>query len=176
MLLILKLHPDDICDAVAGIEVEVGRRENVLELRYLIRGDVDAVLLPQFEPPRRGDELWQHSCFEAFIREPDAECYTELNFAPSGQWAVYRFAHYRGGRSDLKPAPLRFETRRGEGAYELRASCLLDLPAPSPWEVNISAIIEEANGRKSYWALAHPSDKADFHDPACFVLQLPAVA
>lgn len=42
-----------------------------------------------------------------------------------------------------------------------------------PWEIAISAVIEEADGAKSYWALVHPSDKPDFHHPDSFVLELP---
>jgi hypothetical protein len=34
--------------------------------------------------------------------------------------------------------------------------------------------LEEQDGTKSYWALAHPpGDKPDFHDPACFAAHLP---
>ena len=175
-MLALQLHPDDRCDAVTRIEVEAMRRDGLLELRYLVTGAVDALLLPAFAEPRRGDELWQHSCFEAFIREPDVGSYLELNFAPSGEWAAYRFDRYRGGRSDLEPAPVRFETRLGEGCYELRSAFLLDLPAQAPWQLNITTIMEEASGRKSYWALAHPPGKADFHHDAGFVLHLPAIA
>ena len=172
----LKPHPDDVCDAISRIEVEAVRRESLLELRYLVTGRVGDVRLPDFTEPRPGDELWQHSCFEAFIRESGSSAYVELNFAPSGEWAASRFDRYRGGRSDAEPAPLEFETRRGEDSYELRASCLLDLPAQAPWQLNLTTIIEEANGGKSYWALAHPPGKADFHHDDGFVLHLPAIA
>jgi hypothetical protein len=40
--------------------------------------------------------------------------------------------------------------------------------------MNLAAVIEEASGVKSYWALAHRADQPDFHDPACFVAELPA--
>ena len=40
--------------------------------------------------------------------------------------------------------------------------------------MNVTAVIEERGGTKSYWALAHPADKPDFHDPACFVATLAA--
>ena len=41
--------------------------------------------------------------------------------------------------------------------------------------MGLCAVIEEKDGTKSYWALAHPpGDKPDFHDPACFALELPA--
>jgi hypothetical protein len=67
--------------------------------------------------------------------------------------------------------------RRG-GRYELDASlqlnALADLPSDAPWQLNLSAVIEEKSGRKSYWALAHPPGKADFHHPDCFTHQLRA--
>jgi hypothetical protein len=54
-------------------------------------------------------------------------------------------------------------------------SAILDDPAlafPSNFEVAISAVIEELDGTKSYWALAHPPGQPDFHHPACFAGQL----
>ena len=34
-------------------------------------------------------------------------------------------------------------------------------------------VLEEADGTKSYWALAHPdADKPDFHDAVCFAARL----
>jgi hypothetical protein len=36
----------------------------------------------------------------------------------------------------------------------------------------LSAVIEATDGTLSYWALAHPSDKPDFHHPDSFVLEL----
>ena len=176
MLQRLTPHPDDICDAITAIEVEIVRRENLLDLSYRLTGDIGQVRLPDFAEPRRADELWHRTCFETFIREPGEDSYLELNFAPSGEWAAYRFARYRGGRSDAAIAPLAFEAGPGSGCYALRVSCPIDLPAQSPWEINLTTIVEETNGRKSYWALAHPPGKADFHHDAGFVLHLPAVA
>jgi hypothetical protein len=43
------------------------------------------------------------------------------------------------------------------------------------WLAGLSAVIEEADGTKSYWALAHPSGEPDFHHPDCFALELPAL-
>lgn len=40
-------------------------------------------------------------------------------------------------------------------------------------EIAISAVIEETDGTKSYWALAHPAGKPDFHHPTCFAATLP---
>ena len=43
-----------------------------------------------------------------------------------------------------------------------------------PAAFGASAVIEETDGTKSYWALNHTTGKPDFHDPACFTARLPA--
>jgi hypothetical protein len=58
--------------------------------------------------------------------------------------------------------------------FQLSVSC--ELPpewAGRPWQLNLSAILEEKDGSRSYWALAHPPGDPDFHDPDCFTLDLP---
>ena len=46
--------------------------------------------------------------------------------------------------------------------------------AATDWWIGLSAILEEKDGTKSYWAVAHPDgDKPDFHDAACFAAHLP---
>jgi hypothetical protein len=47
------------------------------------------------------------------------------------------------------------------------------VPADTNWELGLSAVLEEKDGTKSYWALAHPREKPDFHDPGCFAARLP---
>jgi hypothetical protein len=37
-------------------------------------------------------------------------------------------------------------------------------------------VIEETSGGKSYWALAHPPGKPDFHHADGFVYELPVVS
>jgi hypothetical protein len=41
------------------------------------------------------------------------------------------------------------------------------------YDLSLSIVLEETDGTKSYWALAHCSDKPDFHAPDCFVGRLP---
>ena len=42
------------------------------------------------------------------------------------------------------------------------------------WWLGISAVIEEADSTRSYWALAHGPGEPDFHNPDCFALEVPA--
>jgi hypothetical protein len=89
----LKLHPDSRAPAVRHIEVEVARPHGGgLLLRYIVSGEIAALALPAVAAPTRADELWRHTCFEVFIQSGPGEAYYEFNFAPSAQWAAYRFA------------------------------------------------------------------------------------
>ncbi len=178
MHLSLLLHHDSVCPAVLGLTVDIVRQpSNRVTLRYCISGALDDVRLPQPASPERRDKLWEHSCFEIFIRPPGADFYYEYNFAPSAAWAAYRFVSYRKGMAlaaDIA-TPEILSSRR-EGVYELEAAVQLgqftDLADEPVWRIGLSAVIEETNGRKSYWALAHPDGKADFHHDACFALEL----
>ena len=127
---------------------------------------------PQATEPGRADELWKTTCFEAFIRAQGEEAYREWNFAPSGEWAAYEFSGYREGMAEAEiaqPPYVRIEdnfTWWGLGAT-------IAVPADPKWELGLSAVLEEKDGTKSYWALAHPAgDKPDFHAADCFAAKL----
>jgi hypothetical protein len=94
----LKCHPDSPCAAVTEIQVDVVRpRAGRLLLSYTVAGKIGDLLMPAVIASSRADELWRHTCFEAFIRGTQADSYYEFNFAPSNQWAAYRFDSYRKG-------------------------------------------------------------------------------
>jgi len=151
-----------------------------LLLRYVVSGRLADVRVPTIASPTRADELWKHTCFEAFICGSGVTYY-EFNFAPSTQWAAYEFSGYRTGMKvveELNAVTIAMESNADR--LELRVSLslrrLAKLPADAVWRLGVSAVIEETNGRKSYWALAHPSGKPDFHHSDCFVLALPSAS
>lgn len=178
----LKLHPDSLCFAATHIEVDVARpRAGSLVMRYFVTGKISDLHIPPVTASARTDELWQHTCFEAFVRTSPGAGYYEFNFAPSTQWAAYRFSNYRAGRCVATEisTPL-IAVEGGPERYLLRASLELDQLEPRStskggdgmWRLGLSAIIEEASGRRSYWALAHPPGKPDFHHPDSFALEV----
>lgn len=171
---LLKLHPESRCSAVARIEAEVACPQmNILSLSYFVTGKMSDIHFPPTIESTRGDELWRHTCFEAFIRPSSSEEYYEFNFAPSTQWAAYRFSRYR---SEMKVAEdigaPRIEVQSDHGSYVLQASivldCLSSLTRKAAWRLGLSAVVEDTSGLKSYWALAHPPGKPDFHHDDCF--------
>ena len=128
-------------------------------------------VIPEADEPARADELWRTTCFEAFLREDGMETYREWNFAPSGEWAAYDFSAYR---ADMTAADVAAPYVRMEDNFtwwSLGATIAVD--SDRHWRLALSAVLEEKDGTKSYWALAHPpGDEPDFHHPDCFVAKL----
>jgi len=174
----LSLHPLSRCPAVSRIDVQAARpASGRLDLTYALTGSITGLHLPPPGAPGRADELWRRTCFEAFVRAPPGEGYFEFNFAPTRQWAAYRFDGYRTGMAAVSEvAEPRLQACASETSFELRISLDLRsiLPAGGAWRLGLSAVIEEANGAKSYWAAAHPGDKPDFHHSGGFVIDLAA--
>lgn len=162
----LKPHPTTPGPDIE-ITVQLERRGERLWLRYVTDGDVEALKWPG-PAAGRADGLWKHTCFEIFVRTEGG--YHEFNLSPSGQWASYRFDGYR---EDMAEAVQTAEAPLLDGGSDYVAlETAVDLP-PGAQALSLSAVIEQTNGRISYWALAHPSDKPDFHHPDSFVLELP---
>jgi hypothetical protein len=170
-------HPASACPPVTGIEVRVSKTGPCqLSVEYVVHGDIGGLKLPAVTLPEQRDNLWQATCFELFVALDDGG-YAEFNFSPSTCWAAYRFDDYRSGMRDVdgvRPVVDVMATDRS-----LTVAVDLDLAAMIPdldRRVGLSAVIEQADGNKSWWALVHPSDKPDFHHRDCFALQLGAAS
>jgi hypothetical protein len=171
----LRLHPDSSCSAVTHLEVAIARpRAPSLTLAYVVTGRIGDLAIPALDVATRTDELWRHTCFEAFVGAGVA--YYEFNFAPSRHWAAYRFSGYRTGMrvaSEIDAPQIAVEW--SPARYTLQASLQIDqllLPRETTLRLALSAVIEENSGQRSYWALAHPPGKADFHHSDCFTVEL----
>src|SRR5262245_60350626 len=91
-------HPETRSNAVHGIRVSVARTtDGILELRYLLEGEIDRLRVPPPRSPRIASLLWQRTCCELFVACRGSPAYHEFNFGPSGEWAAYAFVRYRDG-------------------------------------------------------------------------------
>jgi hypothetical protein len=174
----LTSHPASPCPAIRQFAVEVDPTALPAELVILFRiaGEVGRLRLPPSGFARRANGLWQHSCFEAFLKAGPGASYFEFNFAPSGDWAAYRFGSPRSERSSpVMPAP-RMVRRDFPDGYELsatlRIAALPELARAGEILAGLAAVIEADDGKLSYWALAHGGAKPDFHDPSSFLLRV----
>ena len=137
-----------------------------------VSAPAERFVIPPLTEPWRIDELWRTTCFEAFLAEAGSEAYREWNFAPRGNWAAYDFSAYREGMTKAEvqsPSDIRME----DNFTWWTVGATIAVDAKKTWELGLSAVLEEKDGTKSYWALAHAAEKPDFHAPGCFTARLP---
>ena len=148
----------------------------MLAVQFSLDGDVRALRIPAPRPPRSVGGLWEHTCFELFVAGDD-EGYHEYNFSPSTEWAAHAFRRYREGGllADEAFAPS-IVVRDEPGGLQLQATVSLDrlsaAYATGLLRLGLAAVIEDARGTLSYWALRHPPGRPDFHHPDAFALRL----
>ncbi|HEY5897937.1 MAG TPA: DOMON-like domain-containing protein [Burkholderiales bacterium] len=145
-----------------------------MALNYVLEGDLARLRIAPPGPSRLGDQLWRHTCCEAFIGAAGRTDYHEFNLSPSGEWAAHAFARYREG------GPLDDETLNPQIAIErtartLELSALIDLRrlgVSGTIRLGLSVVAEHEDGAISYWALKHAPGKPDFHHRDAFALEL----
>jgi hypothetical protein len=172
---ILRPHPDNPANAIKTIKAFPRVEGPLLVISYVVDGNVERLQIPAVKTPKRAGRLWESTCFEAFLGEQGSSVYYELNFSPSGEWAVYKFSSYRERLPTLHvAAEPQIAVRRQSDSLELDALFRLDsfLPAIKGeiFRLGLTAVIEDNEGRLSYWSLRHKPGKPDFHDPDTFVL------
>lgn len=173
----LQCHPATPVGVPLVLSVAVSVTSIGLQLVYEVAGHCTTLRIPpatQLRGPTDG--LWRNTCLEAFLAVEGDSAYREFNFSPSGQWAMYSFASERVRTHpdiDITMQP----------AIQRHASCeQLTLTALLPWSalplrgtplcIGLSAVMEEATGQLSFWALQHPCERPDFHHPAGRTLRL----
>ncbi|MFZ2088671.1 MAG: DOMON-like domain-containing protein, partial [Desulfobaccales bacterium] len=117
----LKPFPGDVFPASLEIVGNISRQGPSLVLHYEIRGNLEAVVLPERTgKPVRRDGLWQETCLEFFFGQKSDPGYWEVNLSPAGHWNVYRFAAYRQGMAEEAAfATLPFGVQRSVGVFRL---------------------------------------------------------
>lgn len=165
----LQPHPNTPLAAVDDLSVELSRAGNLLALRFHLTGQLSQLQIPQSVAPKRSDGLWEHSCFEVFVRQAGKANYDEHNFSPSRQWQHYQFSAYR--RDQSQPDVMAPQIAVLQQPNELKLITSIHVP-DGPLEIGLSAVLESENGSLSYWALHHASDKPDFHHADAFALKL----
>ena len=183
MIYQLICHPATPAQGVDEVTVQLDRKDTHVSAIFMLQGDLSGLILPPSAKPLRTDHLWQTTCFELFVRTGD-EGYVEFNYSPSREWAAYTFTGYRSGMQPLavdampllRSPPSIWTEDEADGLNCFALGTVTGAIAGEPL-IALSAVIEETDGTKSYWALAHPPEgPPDFHHPACFAATLPPPA
>ena len=166
-------HPDRPAGSVRSIHVDIVVSAGGVRLRYTVDGATQMVC-PDAAEPKRTDELWKTTCFELFAQPEGEDAYVEFNFSPSRQWAAYAFDGHRAGMRDLPLDAPHVGSIAEADRFVLDVNLgavALDLSAA---RLGATAIVEERDGTRSFWALGHAPGAPDFHNRDCFTARLSA--
>lgn len=174
-----RLSPHPRHPAPSGLQLSVDARlisGRGLGLRYVVSGPIEQLLIPPMRLASPANNLWQHTCLEAFVALGGDAAYREFNFSPSRQWAVYDFDNYRQRSATHSPrwsADIRVANDTGTLSVDVQLPArLLPAEGTQPLQIGLTAVLEATDGQLSYWAQRHPAAQPDFHHRESFALML----
>lgn len=163
------------------VQADVHVSESLIDISYAVQSPKPVLIPPMAETPQFRKGLWQHTCFEFFVRPSPMKNYLEFNFSPSGDWAVFAFSGYRTALKEFDPTGMVVGVRRELTKNGLHVEATIDRAAmhhhfqqDKTWEFRcgLTAVLESHDKKLTYWALAHGKVKPDFHLPETFILPL----
>ena len=167
--LALLCNPLTPAPMIRSLEATVSRLgRDSLVFSFIIAGDMTQLRIPEPRPEKQAENLWEHTCFEAFIGIHGETAYREFNFSPSGEWAIYAFSDYRQ-REDSFLIKSRPEIRANLSSNHLKLDAIVpgntlpSSPTMERFQIGLSAVLESGSGSLSYWALRHLGPHPDFH-------------
>ena len=174
-------HPSSDAPTVTSVRAQLWQvAPRTLRLRYELQATAGGCEWPPpAAAPARRDGLWQHSCCELFLHAGGTPEYLEYNLAPCGDWAAYAFAGYRERAAGSLQAALIAAPRIQAGSAGngdllwLEAEVELPVALLPGARAGLCVVVESAPAHAlSYWALAHPRARPDFHDAAGHLLAI----
>ncbi len=157
-----------------SVQAKVERLQNKLVFTFELIDPQNEVFWQHGNEIKRQDYLWESTCFEAFIGSNDQTNYFELNLAPSLEWNLYRFTHYRTPSAMpptpvLEPALIKFDVNSQtiSAEIDLVALNLADIEI----KLGLTAVLKTAE-TIHYFAIQHPIPHADFHDAMGWTIRL----
>lgn len=167
----LHCHPATPNVAVRSLSISTGAIENgYLPVKFRLEGNLEQLEIPVPDAATRANDLWKNTCFEAFIGSINSSRYDEFNISPSKAWAAYQFDNYRDGMRDMPVSDLPVTIHRTDNQLEIDVR----LPVSEQIDnlrIGFSSVIREKDGRCTYWAIHHPSQRPDFHHSDSLILK-----
>ena len=158
----LVAHPSAPCPAVREVTASLALDGASLVLICRIAGDLNGLRIPAAGEDLDPLRLWAHTCAEIFVAPAGAEAYVEHNFSPCGRAARFAFAAYRE-RTDAAAFDGTVVVSRHDGAVEIEGRVPRGDLGAAEARLSLSAVIEDAQGELSLWAVRHPCQRPDFH-------------
>ncbi len=166
MEILRDFHGSDTIELSGDLQVFAS---GVVKLVFEWRDSDLEIIFPKSPEGGRHLNLWQQTCFEAFIKSETSD-YFEINLSTKGAWNVYRFDSYRSPQPPQEfPGAELLECSFTPGKLEARFL----IPGANLKNVTagLTAVMLLASGRTTYWSTRHAEGKPDFHLSENFTLE-----
>jgi len=117
------------------------------------------------QPPARGGQPGQNGGQGQYGGQQGGYGRQQRQQPPYGQYPGYGQGYQPPG-PEPGGIPL-----RPLGVGEILSGAFTSIRQNPAATLGLSAVLEETNGRKSYWALVHRPGQPDFHHSDCFTLE-----
>ena len=149
------------------IHGSISMQDNVISLTFELNGDIDRIQWPALSSsPKRTMDLWQATCFELFISNPNEDAYHEFNLSPSGNWYSFRFSGYRADMTasdQLRLNTMEQSRNINQITIHVDIECLTPGNMTDLFQVGLSTVLLDESAQQHYFALGHKGAKPDFH-------------
>lgn len=136
--------------------------EDIIEVSFIWTDTNNLISFANTPAGIRATQLWQQTCFEAFIQPIGGSRYFEINLTTNKSWNVFEFMDYRNPQPPkefIKADLLSFKVEENE----IKAQVKFTGENFKKVKASICAVIQNKNGTSSYWSIKHAGSKPDFH-------------
>jgi len=152
-----------------GVEIHgsISMQNKAINLTFQLDGEIDKIQWPALSlSPKRTMDLWQATCFELFICDPDENAYHEFNLSPSGDWHSFRFSDYRTDMAtsdQLRLGAMKQSRHIDRLTIHADIERLIPGNVATLFQIGLSTVLLDQSGQQHYFALSHAGPKPDFH-------------
>lgn len=170
------LHPYSTGIANFNLEADLHISDSKIQIIYTLTDETNIFKKPLISKLWNSKQidftmgLWNHTCFEAFLKPVAMDRYYEFNFALSPAWMAFQFDQYRLPQPPVPATDFQIQSMNWD---HVQNQLTIEVTNKTPYKnfhVGLTAVLEEKTGVKHYCALAHKGLKADFHLAESFTL------
>jgi len=157
------------------LDVDLKSDGPILKLQFEITNDVNNILIPSRAiTPKRVIGLWESTCFECFIKNPNSDSYYEFNFSPDGHWNCFFFE--TPGKELKECNNIAFPTtisKHNDDHFSFSVEINTESMKEGFWsskemEFGLTTVIEDEKNNLSFWAIEHHDERPNFHNFSSF--------
>lgn len=147
------------------VDVIVESKGHDIEVKFSFHNGFDLKLSERItteDEYERKVGIWEHTCFELFLKNKHGEDYYEINLAANTMhWNAFYFSHYRSSplTESTDIVLKKVSASKNHFAFSLKSTELI-----SNYDIHPKAIIYGDHGEPIYLSnLRHPNTGPDFH-------------